>query len=176
MMKRKLIRTIKKILTYFIFYGLIGWIFETILYFIKTKSYVDRSILHIPFLITYGLGAVLISLVFFDDDHEIYNIAIVSSIILTIYQLILSYLIEWIFKIKYWDYSNLEFNFQGRISLLISIIYMVISVLIIKKINPLLNRIIKKYRMNKIYTICLILFGSIIIIDFILVVYQSVLH
>ena len=118
MMKRKLIRTIKKILTYFIFYGLIGWIFETILYFIKTKSYVDRSILHIPFLITYGLGAVLISLVFFDDDHEIYNIAIVSSIILTIYQLILSYLIEWIFKIKYWDYSNLEFNFQGRISLL----------------------------------------------------------
>ena len=131
---------IEKYVSYFFIYSFIGWVIEVILFLFQTKEFVNRGFLHLPLLPIYGFGAVLISMVYKDDDYHWFGIALVGGLIASGIELITSYLLDFIFNIKLWDYGALRWNFQGRISLLSSILFMLGSVLIVKILNPVIER------------------------------------
>lgn len=54
----------------------------------------------------------------------------------TIFEYIVSFLLEILFDIKLWDYSNDFLNIQGRVSILYSIVWGVIGVLLLEKLHP----------------------------------------
>lgn len=82
---------------------------------------------------------------------------------------ITSYLMEKIFKARWWDYSNLKFNLNGRVCLRNSTLFGLLGLLLIYLFNPLLIKLI--ISMNKtwlliIIIICLIVFITDFIISF----------
>ena len=158
---------LEKYVSYFFIYSFIGWVFEVIVALFESKELINRGYLTLPFLPVYGFGALLISLIFKDDDHQWFYVAIVGGLVATILELITSYALEYAFNISMWDYSEIKYNFQGRISLLTSVFFMVGSVLIVKVLNPIFERKLRRLKYNPKLEIVLGLLCLITFIDFI---------
>ena len=67
---------LEKYVSYFFIYSFIGWVIEVIVMLFETKEFVNRGFLHLPLLPIYGFGAVLISVIYNDDDHHWFVIAL----------------------------------------------------------------------------------------------------
>lgn len=104
-------------LLFFYIYCFIGWCWETIYISVKKCKFVNRGFMHGPFLPIYGTGAIMILVVsapFQDNLILTYLAGVVGA---TALELITGALMEALFKVRYWDYSNLKFNYKGHICL-----------------------------------------------------------
>lgn len=70
---------------------------------------------------------------------EWWQIALVSFFGSAIIEYITAVILEKLFHAYWWDYSDLPFNFRGKICLFASLLFAVAGVLIIYVMNPLIN-------------------------------------
>ena len=92
-------------------------------------------------------------------------------IIFTVFEYIVAVILESLFGLRWWDYSNERFNFQGRISLPYSIAWGIVGVIFVDKIHPFVKRKINKYLKlipKNIQLFLIYIPIGIIVIDFIL--------
>ncbi len=135
----------------FLVYSIIGFIIETTLktFFFK---HMNNGIMYGPWIPVYGLGSVLIIIIMrlvfnrFKVPRwlKIVLVFIISMIVLSLIELLGGILIEKIFNKVFWDYSDLKFNIGHYIALEISLIWGVMSLVVVYIIKPLLDKIIKK--------------------------------
>ena len=71
---------------------------------------------------------------------------------------------EKIFKLRWWDYSNMKFNINGRICLETLIPFGIIGVLVVKYISPFLINTVNSINFNVLVIINIIIL-SILITD-----------
>ena len=114
--------TIWRILAYFIIYSVLGYIIETLFGIVTKGTWESRqSFLYGPFCGIYGLGAVImiLSLQHFNQNNNrlFWGGFIVGSII----EYVVSWIGEVILNVKWWDYSNMPLNLNGRICVFFSI-------------------------------------------------------
>lgn len=120
-----------------------GWIWETTYMSIKEKKFLNRGFLNGPYIPIYGFGGIFVYLAFQQYSTNLLNVQsikiyIIGAIAATILEYITSFLMEKIFKARWWDYSNFPLNINGRICLIASLFWGVLSVLFVQIINPIL--------------------------------------
>lgn len=137
--------TFKRILAYFIIYSLLGFIIETI-FGMLTKGVVEsrQSCLYGPFCCIYGLGAAVMIPVLQKFKKRNWTLFLAGAIEGSIVEYIISWVGEMIFHIKWWDYSNMPFDINGRICLLFTIFWGILALVLIRLINPYIERFIDK--------------------------------
>jgi uncharacterized membrane protein len=128
----------------FYFYGFLGWLYEVILTSIVFNKFVDRGILNIPICPIYGFFAFVAVLIFNKLRRNSILIFFVSTIVISLLEYFCSYLIELIFNEHWWDYSNWQFNLNGRIALYTSIGFGLACVLLIKFVHPKIFNFLSK--------------------------------
>ena len=150
-------------IVYFILYSFIGCVLETV-FGIITKGVVEsrQSFLFGPFCIIYGIGAVTIIKILGKSENNIIKVLLLSCIIGTVLEFLMSYFCEIIFHFKWWDYSGMKFNLLGRTCLYFSVMWGILGVILIKIVHPYVEKIlemIKNYVNSSILkiSICLIL-------------------
>lgn len=158
---------LEKYVSYFFIYSFMGWIFEVIITLFQTMEFENRGYLVLPLLPVYGFGALLISLIFKNDDYQWIHVAIVGGIVATALEFVTSYGLEKILNITLWDYGSLKYNFQGRIALLSSFFFMIGAVFIVKVFNPIFERKLRRYKYSNKLEIILGLLCMLTFIDFI---------
>jgi len=122
----------KEILCYFWIFVLtsfLGFIVETVWCYLKYKKIESRKgVIYEPLIPIYGIAGVLIMFVVktinISDWHQVFLIGFVIS---TVVEYITSFLQEKIFATKSWDYSKFHFNFFGRVNLLYSILFGIVT-------------------------------------------------
>lgn len=120
----------------FVIYSFLGWVVETIYCSVLEGKFIYRGFLNGPVCPIYGFGALFI-LYFLNDLKAHPIILFLASILITsILEYITSYLLETIFNMKWWDYSNKRFHINGRICLLNSILFGILSFFLIEFIHP----------------------------------------
>ena len=152
---------ILKILTYFILYSFLGWIMESIFRSICEKKLINTGFLKGPLCPIYGMGAIIMILILNNFKSNVLVLFIISLIVLTIWEYVVGYLLEKIFKTKYWDYSDHKFNFQGRICLTNSIYWGVLGVVFVKYIHPFIQNVINKVNQDVliyVISVCMAIF------------------
>lgn len=127
---------------YFFFYCFIGWIWETCYVSISNRKFCNRGFMTGPFLPIYGFGAITILLVTIPVEKNLVLLFIVGMCAATILEYVTGVLMESIFKVRYWDYSNQKLNLNGHICLSSSIAWGGASILITKGIHVPIARII----------------------------------
>lgn len=120
---------LNNVLFYLAIYSFGGWCLESIYKTILEKRFINSGFLYGPVCPIYGFGAVIMILVLGKCPQNVFIIFIVSMILLTIWEYIVGLLLEYIFKTKYWDYSNLKFNINGRVCLKNSIYWGILGVI-----------------------------------------------
>ena len=101
----------------FIIYSAIGWILEEINFLIVQKKLVNRGFLIGPYCPIYGCGSLLIIIFlnkYLDDPITLFFMTVITCGIL---EYLTSFLMEKLFKTRWWDYSKEKFNINGRICL-----------------------------------------------------------
>ena len=104
-------------LFFFYFYCFFGWCFESAYVSIKSKRLVNRGFMRGPFLPLYGSGALMMLLVSKPFQRNIVMVYIAGCIGATVLEYVTGVVMEALFKVRYWDYSDQPFNFQGHICL-----------------------------------------------------------
>lgn len=159
--KRKLNKAQKAII-YFFIYSFIGWLLEVIYAMYVEHRFVNRGFLFGPICPIYGCGALILiaSLSKVKGNRLLkFFVAVISF---SVFEYIVSYVLEVMFNQRWWDYSNDILNLQGRISLLYSLLWGVLGILFTEKIHPMIR--------GKVEKICLLIPKSIqIFIIFVLV-------
>ena len=152
--------TIWRILAYFIIYSVLGYIIETIFGIITKGTWESRqSFLYGPFCGIYGLGAVImiLSLQYFNQNNNrlFWGGFLVGSII----EYVVSWIGEILLNVKWWDYSNMPLNLNGRICVFFSIFWGLLAIYLMSYINPRVDRLINwiksKISINKLKVITL---------------------
>ena len=153
----------------FYIYSVIGFIIESTMYKLMDSNR-HSGIFYGPITPIYGIG-VLIILFLYKMIYEKLNInKYLKPILLFISSIILLTLIEWIgghlintiFSVDLWDYSNKNYNFGKYICLEVSLCWGLLSLVYVYIVKPFLDRFIK--RIPKLATI---IFTLVFIIDLI---------
>ena len=148
----------------FIIYSIIGWILEIIFAFINLKKFVNRGFLIGPYCPIYGAGCLLLTILLSKYAEDTIVLFALSIIICSILEYLTSWIMEKIFKLRWWDYSDMKFNINGRICLETMLPFGIIGVIVVKFINPFLLELISQINPNNLSIIVIILM-SLFIID-----------
>ncbi len=123
-------------LLWFFIYSFIGWAWETALFTVQERRFVNRGFLNGPFCPVYGFGGLLLLIFLNHRTDNIFALFFVALIVTTTLEYLTAVILEKLFDAKWWDYSMFPLNFQGRISLISSVVFGVMAVLQIKFIHP----------------------------------------
>lgn len=145
----------------FIIYSFLGWIFECIHMALTTKEVVNRGFLFGPVIPVYGVGLSLIVTFLSKFKNNFIVFLILSILIIAVLEYLISVILEKIFKIRWWDYSDKKFNLHGRICLNTMTIFIVGATIITYLVHPLIYKILISMSVNfrsLLFGVLLILF------------------
>ncbi len=126
----------------FIFYSFLGWVWESIYCTIKEKKWADRGFLFGPICPIYGSCVVATSIVFSafkflsSPDFPIWGVFIICYIGSAVAEFATSWVLEKRFHARWWDYSDVPLNIQGRICVPVSIAFGLAGVAIVRYLIP----------------------------------------
>ncbi len=95
-----------------------------------------------PYLPIYGVGAILITFLLYRYRNDLVALFVMGAVLCSIIEYFTSLIMEKIFKIRWWDYSHMQFNLNGRICLFNSCMFGLGGIVIMKIINPFYMRIL----------------------------------
>ena len=129
--------SIWKLLAYFIIYSIFGYIIETLFALVRYGVLESRqSFLYGPFCSIYGVGAVIMILFLQYFRKNSITLFIGGFIIGSITEYLLSLIGELILHVKWWDYSNMPLNINGRICFYYSIFWGILAIFLMRTIHP----------------------------------------
>ena len=140
----------------FLIYSILGWILESTHVYICTKKFVNRGFLLGPYCPIYGFGALIIILYLEQYKDNILTVFIMSMFLCSILEYITSYLMEKIFKARWWDYSKKKFNLNGRICGYNALLFGIASIVVLYVINPFVTLLVGKLSTIALYIISII--------------------
>lgn len=120
----------------FTIYSFLGWVCETVYCSVLFKKFVNRGFLNGPFCPVYGFGAVILLYILKPLPKNALLIFSAGIVITTMLEYITACILEKLFHAKWWDYSRNKFNYKGRVCLLNSILFGLLSVTLIFLIKP----------------------------------------
>lgn len=148
----------------FIIYSFTGWTMEMIVTAIENKKIVDRGFLIGPYCPIYGWGGVLMTIFLTRFQNNIIVLFLMAIVICGMLEYITSYIMEKIFKARWWDYSNKKINLHGRICVDTLIPFGILGTFIICIANPFFMDMINNIP-NTLLIIITILLFIIFVID-----------
>lgn len=124
----------------FMFYSFIGWLIEVAVTLASHKKFVNRGFLVGPICPIYGTGAILLSALLdrAESPLAIFCVAFVGGAVL---EYGASYLMERLFHVRWWDYSEKPINLNGRICLSSIFSFGLAGILIVEVITPFLRQV-----------------------------------
>ncbi len=128
----------------FFFYCLCGWVWESCYVSVRQRHWVNRGFLQGPLLPIYGSGAVIILLATIPVASDLRLVWLFGMIAATILEYVTGAVMERLFRVRYWDYSNQRFNLNGHICLSSSIAWGFFSILMVRVIHPPVARLLIK--------------------------------
>lgn len=155
--------SLKQILWYLIIFSIIGLIIETTFGYLTTGVLESRKgLIWGPFCPVYGVGATILIILLGKYKDNFVKLFILGSIIGNMIEYGLSYLLEAMYGTRFWDYSYITWNLNGRICIKYSIFWGILAVLLILFVKPTIDKLINKIPNLKALNLTLIVF---IIID-----------
>lgn len=127
-------------LLYFYVYSFIGWIWESCYVSCLQKKWVNRGFIKGPLLPLYGSGALVMLLCSSPFSDNMFYVYLAGMIGATVLEFITGAVMEALFKVRYWDYSNQKFNLKGYICLSSSLVWGLFTVLLTSFIHPAVRK------------------------------------
>lgn len=152
----------------FIIASFVGWIIEELYALFKNHELVNRGFLVGPLCPIYGICVLFFILVLNSFKDNIVLLFIISTILVSVIEYLISLILDKALHIRLWDYEKMNFKYQinGRIAVATLIPFGLLGVATILYLYPAVSYILNLFDENFIYTTSLCVF-IIFIVDFI---------
>lgn len=100
---------------FFFFYSFVGWLWESGYVSVRKRQWVNRGFMYGPMLPLYGSGALTVLISTMGVRENILLIFLFGMMAATLLEYVTGAVMERIFRVRYWDYSNQKFNLNGYI-------------------------------------------------------------
>lgn len=135
---------------FFFWYCFLGWIWEC--FFVSVKrawkkkkwQFVNRGFLHGPWIPIYGSAAIVILMATLSLRENTMAVYVIGACTATVFELVTGTVMERLFKVKYWDYSDLPLNYHGHICLFVSLFWGCFAVLLVQVVHVPVERVLLK--------------------------------
>lgn len=129
---------------YFTAYSILGWACETFYCSVGNRKFVNRGFLNGPVCPVYGFGAVLVILLLQSTEKNLVALFLSGMMVTTVLEYLTSVLLEKLFHMKWWDYSQYKFQINGRVCLLNSLMFGGLSVILMRVLHPWISGLIAR--------------------------------
>lgn len=144
---------------YFLVFAIIGWLIETAYSFYSLGHFTKRGFLYGPLCPIYGWGAIILIMFFSTYKKKNFKLFVYAAIIFSLFEYLVSFGMEALFSLKWWDYTSEFMNLNGRVSIFYSFAWGIIAILVInfiypffkKKINLVLSKIPYSIQVTAVY-------------------------
>lgn len=145
-MKKEEKITIQQLFWYFLIFSIVGIVIETVYCYATTGVLESRKgLIWGPFCPVYGVSAALLILCLNQyKNKNIIELFFRGFIVGSIAEYVLSFILEAIYGIRFWDYTYTNAHINGRICLQYSFYWGILSVLLIKCAKPILDKLMDK--------------------------------
>lgn len=99
----------------FFLYGFLGWVLEVAFFGVTERQFVNRGFLNGPICPIYGVGGTVVILCLTPLKGSFPLLFIGSVIVTSLLEWLTGYVLEKIYHIRWWDYSDKKFNLGGYI-------------------------------------------------------------
>lgn len=153
---------LSKLFICFIVFSFFGWCLEMTFGMVTTKKIVNRGFLIGPICPLYGLGCVLLytTMSGYADDPII--LAVASIVLCSVLEYFAGYILEKLFKTRWWDYSEKKFNINGRICLEMAIPFGLLGLGVVYVLFPGALYVLSLLNNTMVYVIASILLAIFI--------------
>lgn len=128
------------IFIYFIIYSFLGWIGEVSYCYLIDRKLTNRGFFYSPIVPLYGFGAIFVYFLLSGFKSNIFLFFILAMIVTSVLEYVTAVMMESLFNIKWWDYSNNKFNIKGRVCLLNSTLFGIGSIIFMYIIHPFITK------------------------------------
>lgn len=125
-------------LMFFIFM-VTGWIWEVIYTAATERVIAKRGMLHGPWLPIYGVGGILIILLFSRFYRTPQLVFILAVVLCSVVEYSAALLVEHFFGCRWWDYSHKFANIRGRVCLGGMLLFGLSGTIAVCSVGPMLN-------------------------------------
>lgn len=157
---------------YFLIYSFFGFIIETSYVYLMDGELKERGFLFGPVIPIYGFGAMAIITCLHPFEKQIPQLFIYGMILTSTLEYITSYIMEKAFGMRWWDYSVRKYNIKGRICLRNSLMFALLSVILMQWIHPTVRNLISFYKGPSMDVFAYLTF-LLISVDFILSIFGA---
>ena len=152
-------------LFFFYFYSFFGWCFESAYVSISKKRFVNRGFMRGPFLPLYGTGGIMMLLVSMPFQNNIFMVYVAGCLGATVLEYVTGVVMESLFKVRYWDYSDQKFNFQGHICLSSSLAWGFLTIFMTEVLHKQVEKMVFLIP-NGVLTVVTLFLTAVIFSDF----------
>jgi uncharacterized membrane protein len=99
----------------FFTYAFFGWIWEVFLFLVVQGRLINRGILYGPWLPIYGVGAILILLLFRNRTDSPVKLFLMIALLFAALEYGTGWYLDQVWHTRWWDYSNYPLNINGYI-------------------------------------------------------------
>ena len=124
------------ILMMFYLFAFAGWIYECIFVLFRDRKPINRGFLVGPILPLYGFGSVSVYLLLRPFSRIPTLLYMAGVVVATVLEYVTGWLLERCFHTKWWDYSEEPYNFQGRVALIPSMFWGLLSLVMFDFLAP----------------------------------------
>lgn len=150
----------------FLIASMIGAFYEELLHFVKFLIFrkeiswvTKRGLIYGPFAQIYGIGAVLIYLIFCSKERKWYKNFLYGCLLGGGYEYAMSFIQEKIWGTISWDYSNDFLNIAGRTSVPFMLFWGLLILAFIYLLYPLICKIYEKIPIEKASILAILIFA-----------------
>ena len=151
-MKHTVVETKKKsrlsntqiLIAYFFIFAFLGWIIETLFCFHTLGHFTNRGFLYGPICPIYGFGAIMLILFLSKYKHNSLKLFAYSAVIFSVFEYCVSFALEALFGIHWWDYTNEFMNVNGRAGIFYAFAWGIMAILFINHIYPFVQKLLNK--------------------------------
>lgn len=123
----------------FLVYSFVGWLMEVAIsiFISKNRKPSNRGFLIGPLCPIYGVGALIMTFLL-RDTHNIVEVFVVAAVSSAILEYCTSFVMERLFRVRWWDYHHERFNLNGRVCLKMILVFGLMGVIVTQVTNPVL--------------------------------------
>ena len=135
--REKMELTLTQYFLLFMIYSVAGWLLEVTCKLIEYKRFINRGFLIGPYCPIYGWGAVAITFLLYRYSYDPLILFFMTLLTCSILEYATSWVMEKLFKARWWDYSKRKFNIDGRVCLGTMIPFGIFGMILTYVTNPL---------------------------------------
>lgn len=141
----------------FIIYAFLGWILEVTCKLIEYKKFINRGFLIGPYCPIYGWGAIAITFLLYRYSYDPLILFLMTMLTCSILEYSTSWIMEKLFKARWWDYSKRKFNIDGRVCLGTMVPFGLFGMFLTYVSNPYIVRLFNKVDVNTLNIIAIVI-------------------